>query len=194
VTHTTFQELLLTPFNVHEILGFKILSSEQHFCHWEMSEILLRVWGLDPCRKICISFGNLEDENDKTESWRNTYRGVDLKKMRFVPGGYSCTNSPTSCTWRKVVDGYKRNIVSLPKHHIRISRVFATLIRPIVRNTECDPFFFCSTPPPPNGWPPSLARCGAPTHLRLLPCFLFTHVVSIVSLVPGHLSSRSLSF
>ena len=120
--------------------------------------------------------------------------GSISKKWGLYPRGFSCVNSPTSCTWRKVVDGYKRNIVSLPKHHIRISRVFATLIRPIVRNTECDPFFFCSTPPPPNGWPPSLARCGAPTHLRLLPCFLFTHVVSIVSLVPGHLSSRSLSF
>ena len=31
VTRTTFQELLLTPFNVHEILGFEILSSEKHF-------------------------------------------------------------------------------------------------------------------------------------------------------------------
>jgi len=36
---------------------------------------------------------------------------------------------------------YKRNIVSLPKHHIRISRVFATLMWPIVRNFECDPWF-----------------------------------------------------
>ena len=62
--------------------------------------------------------------------------------MRFVPGRFSCTNSPTSCPWRKVVDGYKRNIVSLPKHHIRISLVFATLMRPIVRNTECDPLVF----------------------------------------------------
>jgi len=51
VTHTTFQELLLTPFKVHEILGFEILSSEKHFCHWEISEILLRVRGLDPCRE-----------------------------------------------------------------------------------------------------------------------------------------------
>jgi len=33
MTHTTFQELLLTPFNVHEILGFENLSSEKHFCH-----------------------------------------------------------------------------------------------------------------------------------------------------------------
>jgi len=49
VTHTTFQELLLTPCNVHEILGFEILSSEKHFCHLEISEILLRVRGLDPC-------------------------------------------------------------------------------------------------------------------------------------------------
>jgi len=48
VTHTTFQELLLTPCNVHEILGFEILSSEKHFCHREISEILLRVRGLDP--------------------------------------------------------------------------------------------------------------------------------------------------
>ena len=68
--------------------------------------------------------------------------GLFLKKMGFVPGGFSCTNSPTSCTWRKVVDGYKRNIVSLPKHHIRISRVFATFMRPIVRNTECDRLVF----------------------------------------------------
>jgi len=47
VTHTTFQKLLLTPFNVHEILGFEILSSDKHFCHWEISEILLTVKGLD---------------------------------------------------------------------------------------------------------------------------------------------------
>jgi len=32
VTHTTFQELLLTPFNVHEILGFEILSPEKNLC------------------------------------------------------------------------------------------------------------------------------------------------------------------
>jgi len=31
---------------------------------------------------------------------------------------------------------------SLPNHHIRISRAFATLMRPIVRNTECDPLVF----------------------------------------------------
>ena len=48
VTRTAFQELLLTPFNVHEILGIEILSSEKHFCHWEISQILLRVRGLDP--------------------------------------------------------------------------------------------------------------------------------------------------
>ena len=45
VTQTAFQELLLTPHNVHEILGFEILSSEKHFCRWEISEILLRVGG-----------------------------------------------------------------------------------------------------------------------------------------------------
>ena len=48
MTHTTFQELLPTPLNVHEILGFEILRSEKHFCRWEISEILLRVKGLDP--------------------------------------------------------------------------------------------------------------------------------------------------
>jgi len=42
VTHTTFQELLLTPFSLHEILEFSILSSEKHFCHDEISEILFR--------------------------------------------------------------------------------------------------------------------------------------------------------
>jgi len=39
-THTTFQELLLTPFAVHEILEFEILSSEKHFLPQEISEIL----------------------------------------------------------------------------------------------------------------------------------------------------------
>jgi len=107
-----------------------------------LREVPVDTLQLSGSRKICISFRNLEDENGKTESWRNTYHGVNLKKMRFVPGGFSCTNSPTSCTWWKVVDGFKRNIVSLPKHHIRISRVFATLMRPIVRNTECDPLVF----------------------------------------------------
>jgi len=40
VTHTTFQELLLTPFTLHEILEFEILSSEKQFCHEEISQIL----------------------------------------------------------------------------------------------------------------------------------------------------------
>jgi len=110
-----------------------------------LREVPVDTFQLSGSRKIYISFGNLEDENGKTKSWSNTYRGVDLKKTMFVPGGFSCTNSPTSCTWRNVVDGYKRNIVSFPKHCTRISRVFATLIRPIVRNTECDPLV-CTTP------------------------------------------------
>jgi len=42
-TYTAFQELLLTPFNVHEILGFEISSSEKYFCHRDISQILLRV-------------------------------------------------------------------------------------------------------------------------------------------------------
>jgi len=48
VTHTTFQKLLLTPFTVHEILEFEILSSEKHFCHDEISQILFRAENLDP--------------------------------------------------------------------------------------------------------------------------------------------------
>jgi hypothetical protein len=108
-------------------------------------QFLVGTFQLPGSRKICISFGHLEVEIGKTESWRNTYRGVDLKKTRFVPGGFSCTNSPSSCTWRKVVDGYNRNIFSLPKHHIRINRAFATLVRPIVRNTGCDPLFFTTS-------------------------------------------------
>jgi len=72
-----------------------------------LREVPVDTFQLSGSRKICISFGNLEDENGKTESWRNTYRRVDLKGMSFVPGGFSCTNLPTSCTWRKVVDGYK---------------------------------------------------------------------------------------
>jgi len=43
MTHTTFQELLLTPITVHEILGFDIFSSEKHFCHYEeIFEIFIR--------------------------------------------------------------------------------------------------------------------------------------------------------
>ena len=38
MTHTIFQELLLTPFSGHEILGFEILSSDKHFCHEEIPE------------------------------------------------------------------------------------------------------------------------------------------------------------
>jgi len=52
--NTTFQELLLTPFIVHEILGFEILSSEKHICHGEISEILSYGRGLDPWCKIGI--------------------------------------------------------------------------------------------------------------------------------------------
>jgi len=40
-----------------------------------------------------------------------------------------------SCGW------VQQKHFCLPKHHIRISRDFATLMRPIVRNTGCDPFF-----------------------------------------------------
>jgi len=42
VTHTTFQELLLTPFTLHEILEFEILSAEKHSRHRKISEILFR--------------------------------------------------------------------------------------------------------------------------------------------------------
>jgi len=48
VTHTTFQELLLNPFTVHEILGFEVWNSEKHFCHEKISEILFRAEVLDP--------------------------------------------------------------------------------------------------------------------------------------------------
>lgn len=61
--------------------------------------------------KICISFRSWKLKLVKTESSRNTYRGVDFNTTRFVPGGFSCTNSPSSCTWRKVLDGYNRNIL-----------------------------------------------------------------------------------
>ena len=78
-------------------------------------------------RKICISFGVVEVEIRKPESWRNSYSGVDLNTTRFVLGWFSCTNSPPSCTWRNVMDGYNRNVLSLPKYHIRICRAFRNL-------------------------------------------------------------------
>jgi len=39
---SAFQELLLTQFAVHEILGIDTFSLEKHFCHEEISEILFR--------------------------------------------------------------------------------------------------------------------------------------------------------
>jgi len=42
---------------MHEILKFEILSSEKHFCHWEIFEILLRVRGLDPCLSLLYTQG-----------------------------------------------------------------------------------------------------------------------------------------
>jgi len=110
-----------------------------------LCEFPVGTFQLPGSRNICISFGHLEVKIGKTESWRNTYRGIDLNKTKFVPGGFSCTNSPPCCTWPKVVDGYNRNIFSLPKDYIRISCAFATLMRPIVRNTRCDPLFFTTS-------------------------------------------------
>jgi len=40
--HITFPKFLLTPFTVHEILEFEILSSGKHVYHEEISEILFR--------------------------------------------------------------------------------------------------------------------------------------------------------
>jgi len=110
------------------------------------------MWGVWSVRDVHI-FGLLQVENGKTESWRNAYRGVDLNATRFVPVGFSCTNSPPSCTWRKVMDGYNRNILSLPRHHIRIFRAFCNFgathclkhgVRAIVfySTCSCDPLFF----------------------------------------------------
>jgi len=47
VNHNTFQELVLSPFKVHEILEFDISIWITHFCLGEISEIsFLRLWGL----------------------------------------------------------------------------------------------------------------------------------------------------
>ena len=85
--------------------SFWIPASIESFvpCMFGSCEVPVNIFQLFGSRKICISFGILEDENGKTESWRNTYRGVDLEKMRFVPEWFSCTNSPTSCMRRKYV-------------------------------------------------------------------------------------------
>ena len=104
-----------------------------------MRELLDSPWQVVFLDFACLSI------YENPETCPHTYRGVDLKTTRSVPWGFSCTNSPPSCTWRKVVDGYNRNIFSLPKHHIQISRAFATLVRPIVPNTGCDPLFFTTS-------------------------------------------------
>ena len=46
VTHTIFQELLLFPYTVHEVLEFDISIYKTHFCLGEIFEIsFLRRWG-----------------------------------------------------------------------------------------------------------------------------------------------------
>jgi len=85
-------------------------------------------------RKICISLGLLEVEIGKTESWRNKYRGVDLNTTRFVPGGFTCTNPPPSCTWRKVMDGYNSKKLVYQNIISEFLVPSATLVRPIVQN------------------------------------------------------------
>jgi len=150
--HTRVYPLRPLPFNNsrnRHLRGRRVLESILPFEHLYQAysgpglcEFPVDTFQLPGSRILCIFFGNLEVEIGKTESWRNTYSGVDLKTRRFVPGGFSCTNSPPFCIWRKVVNGYNRNLLSLPKHQIRISRAFATLMQPIVRNTGCDPLFF----------------------------------------------------
>ena len=108
-----------------------------------LCEFLIGTFELPCPQKICTSFKRsgtwkLKLAKLKVEGTPT----VVLKKTRFVPGWFFCTNSPSSWTWQKVVDGYNRNILDLPDHHILISRAFATLVRPIVRNTGCDPLFF----------------------------------------------------
>ena len=80
MTYTTFQELLLTPFNLHEILGFEILSSEKHFCHWEISESLLLVRGLDPCKILLISFWRPGGSGPPLKSKDTQFAAVKLPK------------------------------------------------------------------------------------------------------------------
>ena len=89
----------------------------------------------DPGRYITTSgfpkdmhvFGLLDSVEVETESWMNTYHGVDLNTTSIVPGAFSCTNSWPSCTWRKVMDVYNINIFNLPKHNNRICRAFCIL-------------------------------------------------------------------
>jgi len=143
----------------HLIPGIGIFSSGRraselmlpfnHLCQacsgpW-LCEFPVGTFQLPSSRKICTSFGLLEVEIGKTESWRNTYCGVDLKKTRFVPGGFSCTNSNTflylaeSCGW------VQQKHFEFTKNQIQISRAFATLVQPIVRNSGRDPLFFIAT-------------------------------------------------
>jgi len=38
-THIVLHQILLSPFKVHQILGFEIVISNHHFCDWEISEL-----------------------------------------------------------------------------------------------------------------------------------------------------------
>ena len=70
---------------------------------------------------------SLEVESGKTECCINTQRGVVFNTTRFVWGGFSCTNSQVSCTWRKLMEWNNRNVFSLPKQNTRICRALCDL-------------------------------------------------------------------
>jgi len=52
VTHITFRELLVTPFAVHEIFEFEILSSEKHFLSRRNLWNFVSCRGLDLCLEL----------------------------------------------------------------------------------------------------------------------------------------------
>jgi len=84
------------------------------------------------------SFERLKVEVDQTKRCRSTCHGVISAQWCFLLRD-SLANTWHLCTWRKVMNKYKKNIFSKRKYHIWISCTFP---RP-----RCDPSFeTCSVP------------------------------------------------
>ena len=84
---------LLTPFNVHEILGFEILSSKKHFWHWEISEILLRVKRFRPVLAVSATAIRLESWAVLNYAWKGFGRVGYFRNQRAYSHALDCVES-----------------------------------------------------------------------------------------------------
>ena len=74
-SRTRMHEIALSARNRSHALQCVKIHNKRHVfgpAASRLFEVLVDTFQLSGSRKICISFGNLQDENGKTKSWRNT--------------------------------------------------------------------------------------------------------------------------